>query len=158
CGSTAAVPDGPAAPDAPAGSDLVVTLDAGKVEADLAGATVRRFLKIPYARPPVGGLRWRAPFPAHPWTGGRHEADFSHACPQLANQQNAGSTDEDCLYLNVWPPEPAPAGAPVMLWMHGGGNTTGSSGDRLPVPGLPLGQRPFMYDGTHFAANHGIVL
>jgi para-nitrobenzyl esterase len=147
------------APDASTG-DLIVTLDDGRVQADLVGDTtkVRRFLKIPFAKPPVAGLRWKAPAKPDPWSDVRHETDFSSPCVQAVNQQNAGSTDEDCLYLNVWSPEPAPAGAPVMLWMHGGGNMTGSAGDKLPVPGLTVDQQPLFYDGQFFAAKQGVVL
>src|SRR5215470_685354 len=169
CGSDSSpatpTPDAPvSAPDAPGPdaqtSDLVVTLDDGRVQADLVGDTtkVRRFLKIPFAKPPIGDLRWKAPQRPDPWSDVRHETDFSAPCVQAPNLQNAGSTEEDCLYLNIWTPEPAPANAPVMFWMHGGGNMTGSAGDKLPVPGLTPDQQPQFYDGQFFAAKQGVVL
>src|SRR5262249_30008245 len=163
--SPATTPDAPViAPDAPGPdahtSDLVVTLDDGRVQADLVGDTtkVRPFLKIPFAKPPVGDLRWTAPQRPDPWTDVRHETDFSAACVQAPNLQNAGSTEEDCLYLNIWTPEPAPASAPVMFWMHGGGNMTGSAGDKLPGPGPTPAQQPLLYDGPVFPPPAGVVL
>jgi para-nitrobenzyl esterase len=133
------------------GNDLLVTLDDGQLQGDMAGEA-RRFLKIPYAKPPVGELRWRAPLPNDPWTGVRHETEFPPNCPQLADQGSPASTTEDCLYLNVWAPEPAPYRAPVMVWIHGGGNFSGGTG--IPVP---LTQQ-LWYDGQFFAARQGVVL
>jgi para-nitrobenzyl esterase len=141
------------------GNDLVVTLPDGQVQGDLVGSAgnVRLFLKIPFAKPPVGDLRWKAPVKNDAWSSVRHETSFAVPCPQLANTQNGGSTTEDCLYLNVWTPEPAPVNAAVMVWIHGGGNLTGSAGDRVPVPG-GAGNPPLWYDGQVFAARHGVVV
>lgn len=86
------------------------------------------FEGIPYAAPPVGRLRWAPPRPARPWTGTRDATGPASACPQPAGEVPGGSTDEDCLYLNVT----TPAGAtprhprPVIVWLHGGGFTTGA--------------------------------
>jgi para-nitrobenzyl esterase len=134
------------------GDDLTVSLSDGPVQGDLIGGT-RRFLKIPFAKPPVGDLRWKAPAPNDPWTIVRHETDFSDACPQAMSQQGPASNHEDCLYLNVWAPEPAPSKAPVMVWFHGGGNFAGSTRDNVPTTTMQL-----WYDGQYFAARHGIVL
>jgi para-nitrobenzyl esterase len=148
CSSAGAAP----ASSSEAGTgDRVVALADGMVEADLVGGT-RRFLKIPYAKPPVGDLRWKAPAPNDPWTGVRHETAFSSACPQSMSQQGPASTDEDCLYLNVWAPEPAPSKAPVMVWFHGGGNFAGSTHDDVPTT------QELWYDGQFFAARHGVVV
>jgi para-nitrobenzyl esterase len=137
------------------GDDLAVTLSDGVVEGDLvAGDKVRRFLKIPYAKPPVGPLRWKAPERNDPWTTPRHETSFASPCPQSPNQQNARSTSEDCLYLNVWAPEPAPSKAAVMVWLHGGANIMGSASDDVPL----APQKTLWYDGQFFAAKHGVVL
>ncbi len=136
CGSSSAsnpaamkAADAAAAPD---GGDLTVTLTDGPVEGDLVGGS-RRFLKIPYAKPPTGDLRWKAPVKNDPWTTARHETAFATPCPQAASSQGAMSTAEDCLYLNVWAPEAAPAKAPVMIWIHGGGNFAGSAADLVPT-------------------------
>src|ERR1700677_3739549 len=112
----------------PAGPDTTVALADGQVQADIVGGA-RRFLQIPYAKPPVGDLRWKAPVKNDPWTGVRHETAFASPCPQSASAQSPMSSDEDCLYLNVWAPEPAPKKAPVMVWFHGGGHISRRSAD-----------------------------
>jgi para-nitrobenzyl esterase len=132
--------------------DLQVTLDDGVVAGDMTGKA-RRFLKIPFAKPPIGELRWKAPRPNDPWKGVRHETEFVAGCPQLADQGAPASDNEDCLYLNVWSPEPAPAHAPVMVWIHGGGNFSGSAG--IPIPATT---DTLWYDGQFFASRHGVVL
>jgi len=119
---------------------------------------VTSFKGIPFAAPPVGDLRWREPRqPAH-WQGVRRADQFSHACFQaktgafgpwsaeyIAKDAMQGGSSEDCLYLNVWTGA-ANAGEkrPVMVWIYGGGFTSGS-GD-VPV-----------YDGAGLASK-GIVM
>jgi para-nitrobenzyl esterase len=143
--------DGSTVSRAPDGGDMTVMLGDGPVQGDLVGGS-RRFLKIPYAKPPTGDLRWKAPVKNDPWTAVRHETDFASACPQTANSQGPMSTEEDCLYLNVWAPEPAPAKAPVLVWIHGGGNFAGSAADFVPT----TQQR--WYDGQFFASKRGVVV
>lgn len=94
------------------------------------------FLGIPYAEPPVGPLRWRAPVPKNPWTGIREAGAFGNSCSQALlggawNRYDAEHGAEDCLYLNVIVPEwPVKKPLPVMFWIHGGANLGGSgSGD-----------------------------
>ena len=110
----------------------LASINDGQLEGDVLGNTVR-FLKIPYAKPPVGELRWKAPEPNDPWSGVRHEAAFASPCPQPPSQQSPASADEDCLYLNVWRPNRSVDRAPVMVWIHGGGFTTGSAADVRPA-------------------------
>ncbi len=124
-------------------------LDAGIVQGEAAG-DLAVYKGIPYAAPPVGPLRWRAPQAVTPWKGVRTTTAFGHACmqPQLGNEKWAqvGPTSEDCLYLNVWAPAKAVKGAvPVMLFVHGGSFTRGSGG-------VPL------YDGSKLAARGVIVV
>jgi para-nitrobenzyl esterase len=83
---------------------------------------------IPFARPPSGEFRWRAPQDPIPWAGVRRETAFNAGCTRFSSVlpgQINGS--EDCLYLNVWRPRDGQTGLPVYVWIHGGGNSTGSS-------------------------------
>jgi para-nitrobenzyl esterase len=83
---------------------------------------------VPFARPPVGALRWRAPQDPVPWSGVRREISFSSECTQFSEivpGQINGS--EDCLYLNLWRPRDAEPNLPVYVWIHGGGNSVGSA-------------------------------
>ena len=99
---------------------------------------VRQFLGIPFAAPPVDALRWRPPAPAIPWPGVLQADAFGAACPQLASLQGPASNTEDCLFLNVFTPDPASSKPrPVMVWFHGGSNQVGSAGNLVPVPGIP---------------------
>ncbi len=89
------------------------------------------FLGIPYAQPPVGPLRWRAPVPVRPWRGVRPAVRFGHPCAQPPfgpwNQHDAATGREDCLFLNVIVPRwPVKKSLPVMFWIHGGANIGGS--------------------------------
>ncbi len=96
-----------------------------KVEGGLVQGTVEDGLKvyrgIPYAAPPLGDLRWRAPQPASKWDGIKAANEFGRACiqsnPAIANLP---APSEDCLYLNIWAPiNRAEQRLPVMFWIHG---------------------------------------
>jgi para-nitrobenzyl esterase len=123
-----------------------VTIDAGILSGTHFGADPADvvFLGIPYAAAPVGNLRWRPSQPPPAWPGVREAKAFGPACPQLPSGwlpemlgRKQMVTDEACLYLNVWTTN-LPAGsrtsphassarkAPVMVWIHGGGNVEGS--------------------------------
>jgi len=98
---------------------------------------------IPYAAPPVGELRWRSPEPVQKWDGILEATKIRPICMQnclMAALDTTKEMSEDCLYLNIW--RPAKSGEfPVMLWIHGGGYTSGSGGtemywgDRLAAAG-----------------------
>jgi para-nitrobenzyl esterase len=131
-------------------ADDTVKIDSGKIRGTSAHG-VRVFKGIPFAAPPVGPLRWKAPQPVAPWKNVRAADKFGAQCMQTPYP--AGSayasppqpTSEDCLYLNVWTAAKAGAARPVMVWIHGGGWTRGSGS--LPT-----------YDGSVLAGKGVVVV
>lgn len=111
------------------------------------------FLGIPFAKPPVGELRWLAPQTPEPWTGVREAKQFGNCAIQSTIPGAVGEligiatgeTSEDCLYLNVWTPGCDQRKRPVMVWIHGGGNTVGS------------GSQPRV-NGSHLSATGDLVV
>ena len=112
------------------GPDNAVQTDKGVVIGKTIG-NVNYYLGIPYAAAPVGNLRWQAPQAAIAWNQPRLSTTFGPACPQLASPFGTASNSEDCLRLNVFAPV-ARGSYPVMVWIHGGGLTSGESSDYDP--------------------------
>ena len=112
---------------------------------------VEAFLGVPFAAPPVGDLRFRAPRPAEAWSGVREAFAFGARAPQ--DPGGAGSflgatahaESEDCLTLNLWRPAEAEAALPVMVFIHGGGFSYGSAIHPC-------------YDGTSLARNGKVIV
>jgi para-nitrobenzyl esterase len=130
---------------------LTVKTEQGKVHGKtLNSDKVRAWLGLPYAAPPVGDLRWKAPQPVAKWKGERDATKFGAHCAQNPVFQDMifqdSGSSEDCLYLNVYAPATADSKAklPVMFWIHGGGFSGGGSneprhnGDFLPLKGVVL--------------------
>ncbi len=108
------------------------------------GITV--FRGVPYAKPPVGALRWRAPEKPEPWQGVRMCGTYGKIPPQLPGQcayeaLQKNEQSEDCLYLNIWTPaQSAGERLPVLLWIHGGAFLGGLGHDSLYLGG-PMASR-----------------
>ncbi|MBA4328583.1 MAG: carboxylesterase [Polaromonas sp.] len=117
---------------------------------------------VPFASPPAGELRWRAPVDPQPWKTARSAGAFGPACVQTGRLYGPGQNNrydhtigetlgrtlgsEDCLYLNIWQPSaPASTARPVIVWVHGGSNITGYTAD--PV-----------YDGAQLARTADVVV
>ncbi|MEX0618609.1 MAG: carboxylesterase family protein [Pseudohongiellaceae bacterium] len=123
----------------------------------LLGATagpdngIRTYKGIPYAEPPTGERRWKAPMAAAGWSSERLATEFGPDCMQSPYAENgfyyrpARVTSEDCLYLNVWSPAARGANLPVMVWIHGGALTRGSGAINT-------------YDGTNLARKGVVVV
>lgn len=127
--------------------DPEVVIGPGRVRGRYSGG-VFVFRGIPYARPPVGELRFRAPVPPTAWDGTRDAGAFGPAAPQPARPgRKAPPPDStgEWLTVNVWTPDPGAAGLPVMVWIHGGGYLYGSAAE--PV-----------YDGTRFAMTGAVLV
>jgi para-nitrobenzyl esterase len=142
-------------------NEPLLQIDSGTLRGTKAGSVIA-FRGIPYARPPVGELRWRPPEPPLPWQGVREAQQPGSACSQRTSglipffapmaeaygskfEQPPVKSSEDCLYLDVWVPEwPVKHALPVMVWLHGGSNTVGSgtqstyNGDSLTRHGVLL--------------------
>ena len=157
CLSACARTSGPPAPLPAADPVTARTLPQGQILGYADAATgAHAWRAIPFAKPPVGALRWRAPRPPEAWTGQRLATGQAPWCPQILNPLDGVKKErygeiagqEDCLYLNIYaPPMSAQAAAsaklPVMMWIHGGGNTWG---------------RAEAYDGAALAARFKVVV
>ena len=132
-----------------------VTVREGILEG-ITGEKSSIFLGVPYAQPPLGSLRFRAPQPVSPWSGVRSAKQFSHRAWQMtqqgfyekeffSNPDYMPAMDEDCLYLNIWTPAKSPSDRlPVAFWIHGGAFINGFGSE-------------LEFDGEAFAAR-GVIL
>ena len=133
-----------------AAGDEAIKIDGGLISGTSANGA-RIYKGIPYAAPPVGALRWKAPQPVVSWSGTKAATEFGAQCLQMPYPQDSPyysaprAQSEDCLFLNVWTAAPAGAKRPVMVWLHGGGLTRGTGATAT-------------YDGTNLAKKGVIVV
>jgi para-nitrobenzyl esterase len=136
-------------PGVHAASGPVIETSSGRLKGEAQG-DVLVFRGIPFAKPPVGPLRFRPPEPPDPWTGVRAATNFGPGAPQGVNPVEAvlpvfvPETSEDCLYLNVFTPGTT-GKRPVLVWIHGGGNISGAGSQRL-------------YDGSDLVRRGDVVV
>jgi para-nitrobenzyl esterase len=122
-----------------------LAVDGGRLAVPATSAAgVRVFKGLPYAAPPVGERRWRAPMPVEPWQGIRPTDAYAPNCLQPKMYRDVDpfspSMSEDCLYLNVWTTAKAGEARPVIVWIHGGGYRAGYGGE-LRHDGTVLAQK-----------------
>jgi len=130
-----------------------VAIDSGLVSGKVLPSGVKAYLGIPFAAAPVRELRWREPQPVKAWKGVYNADRKMPECIQVLRPHNINHyfgeepTSEDCLYVNVWAPGAAKAGAglPVIVFIYGGGSTIGSSGMAI-------------YDGAHVAGRSAVFV
>lgn len=121
-------------------SGAVVDTSCGKVQGELKDG-LQVFRGIPFAKPPVGDLRFQSPRPPEKWSGVRECTKFSPGAPQeQVPLMDVGEMSEDCLYLNIWTPGCDNRRRPVMVWIHGGG-FMGGSGSQAMYEGSSLVRR-----------------
>lgn len=130
------------------GEGLLIKTKQGKLQGTMSGP-VRAFLGIPFAAPPVGPLRWKPPMAAAKWSGVRQANQFGSHCMQPKLYADMIFRDpgisEDCLTLNVWAPVVNKGvKLPVMVWIYGGGFTTGGTSEARQ-------------DGANLAG-HGVIV
>lgn len=124
-------------------SDTLVQTSYGTV-AGKQTSKVKAYLGIPYAQPPVGDLRWEDPLPPQPWQGNLAAHSMGDACTQYGSGLPIFFESEDCLTLNIWVPK-TPGPHPVMFWVHGGAQMSGSSSE-------------WQYSGAALAAAQNVIV
>lgn len=130
------------------GASLTVRISQGAYRGRAADQGVLAFLGIPYARPPIGQLRWREAVPLENSDSLFDASGFGPTCCQPLDQNEPASLTrqgEDCLSLNIWTRKIDGTPRPVLLWIHGGANISGGTADPL-------------YDGRHFVRDNAVVL
>lgn len=133
-------------------SDTVKMISSGAIIGKREENGIAAWYGIPFSKPPVGELRWKAPQPEESWEDTYMAATPCEPCTQYVNMLSGLSPEydhqimgsEDCLYLNVWAPESAPQDLkPVMFWVHGGANSIGEG---------------YIYNGKMLAEKYGVVV
>jgi para-nitrobenzyl esterase len=112
--------------------ELLIQTNSGVIQGyydEISG--VKAFLGIPYAKPPIGDLRWKRPQPVEGWSQTRAALSYSAACWQHNDSAELVNQSEDCLYLNIWAPKENTQNMPVMVFIHGGSFVDGSGNMKI---------------------------
>ncbi|XP_064472743.1 acetylcholinesterase-like isoform X1 [Ornithodoros turicata] len=123
-------------------TDITLCTTSGRISGAVEptwGIPIARFLGIPYAKPPLGSLRYRPPEPATPWQGILETKEFRAACAQANGSYppdipwlvDKRIVSEDCLFLNIWVPQTRTKTKSILIWIHGGGFRTGTPSTEL---------------------------
>ena len=148
-----------------------VKTESGKVRGlPAADPRITSYKGVPFAAPPVGENRWRAPQPCVPWENEYNAFDFGPITPQAVTGKNKDniysrewwvddnpSMDEDCLYLNIWAPAEGQKGLPVFVWFFGGGLQVGATsemefdGERIARRGVVVVTVNYRLNGVRFS-------
>ncbi|KAF9007550.1 alpha/beta-hydrolase [Cyathus striatus] len=142
-------------------SPLDIRLETGIFRGIATSNGTEKWLGIPFAQPPVGSLRFKAPVPITKLSNViKIATSFENACPQPPNTELAAPVSEDCLYLNVWRPSGTPQGTklPVLFWIHGGAWTTNSASNFAFDPTGIIQRsvergKPVMFVSTNYRVN-----
>ena len=134
------------------------TIKQGKIEGFIDGEkNLELYLGIPFAKPPVGALRWKAPQALEPWSGVKQTKKFGPAAMQTNvfgdMKFRADGNSEDCLYLNVWAPTDKPEeGLPVLVYFYGGGFVAGD-GSEPRYDGASMAQKGMVAVTVNYRLN-----
>lgn len=153
CGGATDTAVGTSAAGDAAPARRAIDVDGGQITgiAPAPGDEVWIYKGIPFAAPPVSDLRWRPPQPVAPWTGVKEVKSAAPACLQTKRPDDSfygqivEAMSEDCLYLNIWTAAQEGAHAPVMVWIHGGGLTSGHGAEAT-------------YDGSALARRGAVIV
>ncbi len=107
----------------------------------ISTSSANEYLGIPYAAPPTGPLRWKAPQQPASWSGVRQAGTLPPICTQPAGPLGAASLTEDCLYLNVYTPTSGAKTLPVMVWIRGEADQAGSLWEIVQAHSLAIAAR-----------------
>ncbi len=123
---------------------LIVETKQGKLQGTSDNGTLV-WRGIPYAKAPIGDLRFKAPKPTDKWEGVKNATTFGPIAPQHSSSNADGKSDEDCLFLNIWSTGADTKKRPVMFWIHGGAFSTGAGSNSI-------------YDGSSLAKKGEVVV
>lgn len=124
-------------------SSIVQKTTSGYVQGSALSDGVLAWLGVPYAQPPINNLRWKKPLAVTAWDGLKKTNSFGQVCTQTSSYTGKIIGGEDCLFLNIWRPETESTNLPILVFLHGGGNLSGSGAE---------------FDGTLLSKNTNAII